>query len=189
MRRKNDLLFRASTTALALGGITLSAPPVWADNTAECNIGSFVNPANGLIISDLTSVECGINSNADGADTTAIGSDSTATADEATAVTNPIFQRQLINVADGTQDTDAVNLRQLNIVDDRVVALELAQQYLSVNSTDDPASANGEDAIALGEETSAFHIQHRRYRQFAEVGSRSDWSVFDHFDSDRGSWP
>lgn len=187
MRRKNDLLFRASTTALALGGITLSASPVWADNTAECNIGSFVNPANGLIISDLTSVECGINSNADGADTTAIGSDSTATADEATAVGADAQATAIKTVALGS-DAHATkegaiaigfqseaNSTNAIVIGNGAKDLSAANSSAKVIIIGDGASSNG--GIAIGSASSSSGGQSMAIGLQAKAGSSANTAI------------
>lgn len=63
----------------------------------------------------------------------------------------------MINVAAGTQATDAVNLGQLTIVDDRVDILEATSRFVKVNSPDTAlaALAGGADAIALGSNANA----------------------------------
>jgi len=87
MAAKNHaLLLRASTIALALGGMTAVATPAWADGTPECNLGTFVEPLSGLLIVTPTGLECGVNSNANELGATAIGSDTQADGSGSTAV-------------------------------------------------------------------------------------------------------
>jgi autotransporter adhesin len=66
-------------------------------------------------------------------------------------------QRQLVNVADGTQATDAVNKRQL---DAAIQDIDVRNPFLAIDSTvaiaaDDEAFASGGDAMALGKSARA----------------------------------
>ncbi len=64
------------------------------------------------------------------ANSVALGLGSLADRANAVSVGTAAAQRQIINVGDGTQDTDAVNLRQLTAVENQITDLgELAVQY------------------------------------------------------------
>ena len=68
-----------SASALAISSaiwLTMPAGTVLADATADCNTGGI----------DPTSLECGVNADADGSDALAVGTDSTATGTSTTAV-------------------------------------------------------------------------------------------------------
>ena len=71
--------------------------------------------------------------------------------------------RQIINVAPGTVDSDAVNVAQLKAVSQQAAAG--AVHYYSVNSTDQAAGSNyandgatGTNAIAIGVEIGRAHV-------------------------------
>ena len=83
MGRKNHiLLLTVSTTALALGGMTVVATPAWANSTAECNA-----VVTGVTVPLPTGgTECGVNSVATGINATAVSSDSTATGANTAAI-------------------------------------------------------------------------------------------------------
>ncbi|WP_394003978.1 YadA-like family protein [Luteimonas sp. WGS1318] len=63
---------------------------------------------------------------ASGENSVALGTASTATRANTVSVGTSTAQRQVVNVADGDQDTDAVNLRQLRVVENQVAALDTA---------------------------------------------------------------
>ena len=75
---KHTLLFRASTIALALGGVTGAASPLWADATPECNASTVIGAVN--------ATECGAGSLASKPNSTAVGNSVQATGTSSTAI-------------------------------------------------------------------------------------------------------
>lgn len=87
MAAKNHaLLLRASTIALALGGMTAVATPAWADDTVECKRGTVLDPVTGLEFELGATLECGVGSLADGFFSIAVGPNANAAVDNTTAV-------------------------------------------------------------------------------------------------------
>ncbi|MEO6917477.1 MAG: YadA-like family protein, partial [Collimonas sp.] len=69
---------------------------------------------NGAVASGDQSTAIGDNTNASGNNSVALGNGSVADRDNSVSIGSAGNERQLTNVADGTQATDAVNLRQLD---------------------------------------------------------------------------
>ena len=74
----------------------------------------------------------------------ALGENSLANVANTVSVGNATTQRRIVNLADGTQDTDAVNLRQLNT--------KIDDTYFKVNPSGvgGAATANGQGNVAIG---------------------------------------
>src|SRR5690606_37814984 len=76
----------------------------------------------------------------------ALGSGSVADCANTVSVGSGTVKRQIANVAAGTQDTDAVNVKQLN----DALATQVDDTYVKVNGTGSAASANGATGVAIG---------------------------------------
>ncbi|MET3212828.1 UNVERIFIED_ORG: autotransporter adhesin [Burkholderia territorii] len=137
----------ANSPAIALG---------W---NANSNGAGAVAIGSGSTASATEAVALGLRSTASGANSMTLGGDAKATeqnsialgyrseADRANAVSvgSATLQRQITNVQAGTQNTDAVNLGQMNTA----LATKVDNNYVKVNGTvDATATANG--AIAIG---------------------------------------
>nr|WP_230462194.1 YadA-like family protein [Burkholderia cenocepacia] len=97
-----------------------------------------------------SSVALGTGASASGNNSVALGSSSLANRDNAVSVGNTTTQRQIINVAAGTADTDAVNVGQMKTA----LSTKVDDTYIKIGTTGGPAavSANG---IAIGGDASA----------------------------------
>ncbi len=87
---------------------------------AEATGGGATAIGAGSKASGLRSSSLGYLANASGTDSVAIGSKSTATEDNVVSIGSETNQRRLVNLADGVKDTDAVNLRQLKGLDQKL---------------------------------------------------------------------
>ncbi|WP_432756928.1 YadA family autotransporter adhesin [Burkholderia cenocepacia] len=96
------------------------------------------------------SVALGTGASATGANSVALGGSSLANRDNAVSVGNTTTQRQIINVAAGTADTDVVNVGQMKTA----LSTKVDDTYIKIGTTGGPAavSANG---IAIGGDASA----------------------------------
>ncbi|OXI19028.1 YadA family autotransporter adhesin [Burkholderia sp. AU15512] len=88
----------------------------------------------------------GFNAAASGIGSVAIGSGSATNRDRGFAVGSTTAPRQIVNVAAGTQDTDAVNFGQMNAA----LSTKADGAYVKINSTGAAAAADGTNAIAVG---------------------------------------
>ncbi|MDT6998046.1 ESPR-type extended signal peptide-containing protein [Burkholderia cenocepacia] len=127
--------------SVAIGGAT------GAD--ANGGRGAYAGGNNAVAIGSVSearangSVALGDSSLADRANTVSVG-----------AVNNRdgrSFTRQIVNVAAGTEDNDAVNVGQMNTA----LSTKVDDTYFKVNSTGDAATATGTNAIAIGNSASA----------------------------------
>ncbi|MBR8307056.1 YadA-like family protein [Burkholderia cenocepacia] len=110
--------------------------------------GAAVAVGNGANASGSHGVALGVNAVASHTDSVALGATSTTDRDNSVSVGSSTLQRQITNVAAGTQNTDAVNLGQMN------TALSTKVDNTSVkvlgNATGAAATASGSGSVALG---------------------------------------
>ncbi|MFH5254623.1 YadA-like family protein [Burkholderia semiarida] len=147
-----------------------SASIALGDGASSTSAGTVAVGSNSNA-SGWETVALGLRASATGAMSVVVGGDASATADNAVALgtssvadrANSVSigsarqQRQIVNVAAGTQDTDAVNLGQLN------AAIAAAgggggatdNPYVRINSTGAGAAATGSNAIGIGMGASA----------------------------------
>lgn len=135
--------FANGVSAIAIGGdgVDMGSSGAQANGDGAVALGAdaFAGEDRALALggnalaSGLGSVALGANSVSDRGNAVSVGDASTS------------LTRQIINVAAGTQETDAVNLGQLN----NAVA-GVANPFVAVNSFGQTANANGFDAIAVG---------------------------------------
>ena len=85
-----------------------------------------------------------------GTGSVALGQASVADRENTVSVGSAAQQRQIINVADGTQATDAVNVRQMTDTLNTALATKADDTYFKVRSTGAEAQANAGEAIAIG---------------------------------------
>ncbi|KWH56418.1 hypothetical protein WT63_24135 [Burkholderia anthina] len=156
----------ANSAASALTSASIAV----GDGASSTSAGTVAVGSNSNA-SGWETVALGLRASATGAMSVVVGGDASATADNAVALgtssvadrANSVSigsarqQRQIVNVAAGTQDTDAVNLGQLN------AAIAAAggsggatdNPYVRINSTGAGAAATGSNAIGIGMGASA----------------------------------
>ncbi|MBG0870786.1 hypothetical protein UE94_015375 [Burkholderia cenocepacia] len=154
------------TTASGNGAIVIgsgsrnvnSGTVVVGVNAYAAGVGAVLG--SGATATGGTSVAFGTDATATATNAVALGSYSIAGAANTVSIGNTTTQRRIVNVGDGTQPTDAVNLRQLNTVDGRVTTLNTTVEGISVqveNNTQDitqiRADLNG-GAIGLVQQAS-----------------------------------
>ena len=98
------------------------------------------------------SIALGINTVATGQQSTALGYGAVADRNFTISVGSAGNERQIVNVADGTQSTDAINLRQLNAAIGSVVAGSTNPYFVADGANDgsDNAVVTGNNAVAIG---------------------------------------
>ncbi|KIS52306.1 hemagglutinin [Burkholderia cenocepacia] len=80
------------------------------------------------------SAAIGPTSSATASNAVALGYGASPDRENTVSVGSDTRQRQIVNVADGTTGTDAVNLRQLNAIDDRVTTLDAKVDGISAQA-------------------------------------------------------
>ncbi|WP_201550727.1 YadA-like family protein [Psychrobacter sp. DD43] len=171
------------------GGTTMSATPTVIKGTAIGN-GSIVNVDNGVALGSKSVA----NRTATGSGTVFVPTSASGLAIESTRSTalgavsvgnNVDGNRQIVNVAAGRDDSDAVNVSQLRALDTIVAGIDFpirssnAKPYTtSVTGTDalavgSNAIANGDRSTAVGENAKAIGIQASAFGAGAEATARS----------------
>lgn len=171
------------------GGTIISATPTVIKGTAIGN-GSIVNVDNGVALGSKSVA----NRTATGLGTVFVPTSASGLAIESTRSTmlgavsvgnNIDGNRQIVNVAAGSSDTDAVNVSQLRALDTIVSDIDFpirssnAKPYTtSVTGTDalavgSNAIANGDRSTAVGENAKAIGIQASAFGAGAEATARS----------------
>ncbi|RQT27235.1 ESPR-type extended signal peptide-containing protein, partial [Burkholderia cepacia] len=166
---------RAGNIAIGSGAnsaaSTLTSASIAVGDGASSTSAGTVAVGSNSNASGWEAVALGLRASATGNTSVVVGGDASATADNAVALgtssvadrANSVSigsarqQRQIVNVAAGTQDTDAVNLGQLN------AAIAAAgggggatdNPYVRINSTGAGAAATGSNAIGIGMGASA----------------------------------
>ncbi|RQV37246.1 adhesin [Burkholderia cenocepacia] len=135
----------AAANAVALGYTSRAL----ADRSIAIGSGANIDAAAsyGIAIGRLASVA------STGTNSVALGQGSTATREDTVSVGSATLQRQITNVAAGTQDTDAVNFGQVNTA----LSMKVDDTYFKVNSTGAAAVAGTTDAIAIGAGANVFN--------------------------------
>ena len=129
---------------------------------------------NGAVSSDSTSLALGNGSVASTSNVISVGHTATDTDASDTAFGSDL-KRRIVNVAEGIDNTDAVNVSQLKELKDKV---DNRTAYFSVNSTETPnrddKGATGVDAMAIGDGASASGNSSAALGDYAEAkGLRS----------------
>jgi len=171
------------------GGTIMSATPTVIEGTAIGN-GSIVNVNNGVALGSKSVA----NRTATGSGTVFVPTSASGLAIESTRSTalgavsvgnNIDGNRQIVNVAAGRDDSDAVNVSQLRALDTIVAGIDFpirssnAKPYTtSVTGTDalavgSNAIANGDRSTAVGENAKAIGIQASAFGAGAEATARS----------------
>lgn len=171
------------------GGTIMSATPTVIKGTAIGN-GSIVNVDNGVALGSKSVA----NRTATGSGTVFVPTSASGLAIESTRSTalgavsvgnNVDGNRQIVNVAAGRDDSDAVNVSQLRALDTIVAGIDFpirssnAKPYTtSVTGTDalavgSNAIANGDRSTAVGENAKAIGIQASAFGAGAEATARS----------------
>ncbi|ABE75006.1 YadA-like family protein [Psychrobacter cryohalolentis] len=171
------------------GGTTMSATLTVIEGTAIGN-GSIVNVNNGVALGSKSVA----NRTATGLGTVFVPTSASGLAIESTRSTvlgavsvgnNADGNRQIVNVAAGRDDSDAVNVSQLRALDTIVAGIDFpirssnAKPYTtSVTGTDalavgSNAIANGDRSTAVGENAKAIGIQASAFGAGAEATARS----------------
>ncbi|WP_230469058.1 MULTISPECIES: YadA-like family protein [Burkholderia] len=164
----NTGTYAAATPAQAGSSATAIGANANASGLSAVALGgnTVASGVNGVAIGTLAqatgweTVAVGVGANAQGANSTAVGRGATSTAGSSVAlgfgsradransvsVGTSTAQRQITNLAAGTQNTDAVNLGQMNTA----LATKVDNAYVKVNSTAAAATAAGTESIAIG---------------------------------------
>ena len=109
VKANNSFAYGNNNTILASDNSVLGN-----DNTSDANGAIIVGSGNTVNIDAADSIILGSNASSTVAGGIAIGNNSVADRENALSVGSAGAERQITNVADGTQDKDAVNLGQLN---------------------------------------------------------------------------
>jgi len=146
--------------AVALGDNRIAAGATLLGNNAQAGGMAAVAVGQGANAGGANSAALGAGANAQGNNSVALGSGSKADRDNSVSVGNAGLQRQITNVAPGIQGTDAVNLNQMNTVQNNIasgVAMIAAMAAIPGLSTDKTLSMGvgagrfmGESGVALG---------------------------------------
>ena len=132
----NGNIFENSHSGVAING-----------NIGENSVGSIA--INGQIQDNVTSsIAIGGSVSEDVSNSVALGSGSAATEDNVVSIGNNVLKRKIKYVAAGVDDTDAVNVSQLN---DAIAGVGSGgTHYLGINTTSTTdANYNGETAVGL----------------------------------------
>ncbi|MEB2602374.1 YadA-like family protein [Burkholderia cenocepacia] len=113
--------------------------------------GAAVAVGNGANASGSHGVALGVNAVASHTDSVALGALSATDRNNSVSVGSSTLRRQITNVAAGTQNTDAVNLGQMNTA----LSTKVDNTYVKVNGGGNAATATGGQATAIGANASA----------------------------------
>ncbi|WP_416360435.1 ESPR-type extended signal peptide-containing protein [Burkholderia cepacia] len=142
----------AWATALGSGSIAgaNSAIAVGAQSVAS-GVGATAI-GNNAVASGDRAVALGSRASATGDFSVALGGQSVADRDNSVSVGSATRQRQIINVADGTANTDAVNLGQMQTA----LSTKVDDTYVKIDTSNSTVAAQaGTAALAIGTNTSA----------------------------------
>lgn len=120
----------------------------------------------------------------------ALGSDSYADVEDTVSVGSISTKRQILNVAAGTRDTDAVNFAQLSQTNDRITGHEQEIDRLGVLRAT-PMSSNTSDAIADGDGVVAIGYGAIAYGNATAIGQEAysgNGAIAVGFKSDAGAF-
>ncbi|ESS37750.1 hypothetical protein P355_0468 [Burkholderia cenocepacia KC-01] len=129
----------ATTNAVAIGVL------------ANATSASSVALGERASATGATATALGRGALASGTNAVALGANSVGDRNNAVSVGSTSQQRQIVNVAAGTQNTDAVNLGQMNTA----LSTKADNTYFKVNSTGAAADAAGGNATAIGQNAKA----------------------------------
>ncbi|WP_321903137.1 ESPR-type extended signal peptide-containing protein [Burkholderia cenocepacia] len=147
----------ASASSTGLASMALGSNSTATGNYSVA-IGSATGTGRAAVSTGTGSVAIGTTSSAGANNAVALGfgtvADRANTVSVGAGVPNidgSTFTRQIVNVAAGTEDNDAVNVGQMNTA----LSTKVDDTYFKVNSTGDAATATGTNAIAIGNSASA----------------------------------
>lgn len=157
----------AADTSVAVGGLYMADEQFFLTEAAgyasvAVGAGAYAAEYGGIslgIMSEATeqkSIALGLGARAWAHDSIALGAGSLATRAFTVSVGDVGFERQIVNVAPGTESTDAVNKQQLDAVSE--VATVTSRYFKAAASVDGDAGVaiDGDGAVAAGESASAF---------------------------------
>ncbi|ONX10789.1 hypothetical protein A8F04_06415, partial [Burkholderia cenocepacia] len=130
----------ATTNAVAIGVL------------ANATSASSVALGERASATGTTATALGRGALASGTNSVALGANSVGDRNNAVSVGSTSQQRQIVNVAAGTQNTDAVNLGQMNTA----LSTKVDNTYIKIDTRNGTAAAQaGSGAVAIGTNTSA----------------------------------
>ncbi|RQU74699.1 hypothetical protein DF049_24445 [Burkholderia cenocepacia] len=130
----------ATTNAVAIGVL------------AKATSASSVALGERASATGATATALGRGALASGANSVALGANSVGDRNNAVSVGSTSQQRQIVNVAAGTQNTDAVNLGQMNTA----LSTKADNTYIKIDTRNSTAAAQaGSGSVAIGTNTSA----------------------------------
>ncbi|MEC4774404.1 ESPR-type extended signal peptide-containing protein [Burkholderia cenocepacia] len=135
------------TASLALGGNST------ATGNYSVALGSAIGAGRAAVATGNTAVAIGTTASAGANNAVALGYGTVADRDNTVSVGAGVanidgnkFTRQIVNVAAGTEDNDAVNVGQMN----KELSTKVDDTYFKVNSTAAAAGAGGANSMAVG---------------------------------------
>ncbi|WP_413123740.1 beta strand repeat-containing protein [Burkholderia orbicola] len=149
----------AGVGATAIGTSARAGSPGYSGATAigleaQANYGNAALGRGAQAIGSTASIELyrgvlaiGDTATATAGSSVALGYNSLSDRANSVSVGRTGAERQIVNVAAGTQNTDAVNLGQMNAA----IAATAASPYVKVNATRNAAAATGDNAVAIGQ--------------------------------------
>ncbi|WP_290441067.1 ESPR-type extended signal peptide-containing protein, partial [Burkholderia cenocepacia] len=166
--------------------VNYNSGTVVVGSDAYAQSGSTV-VGTGASASGSASVALGAGATATGARSVALGSNSVAGAADTVSVGSATAQRRIVNLAAGTQDTDAVNLGQMNTA----LSTKVDNTYVQINgggggaataagaavAIGGAAHANGANAVALGYQTNALSDRSIAIGSGANVDAAASYGV------------
>ncbi|VWB13200.1 putative hemagglutinin-related autotransporter protein [Burkholderia lata] len=136
------------------GGSIVVGQSASNDGSGSVAIGSSAYSQRGVAVGSAArgsgngSTAVGNSASASGTNSVALGASSVANRGNSVSVGSDAIQRQIVNVAAGTEDTDAVNFAQMNAAIAASGANNPLSQIRSIGAT--PATAATDNAIAIG---------------------------------------
>ena len=149
--------------SIAIGGQALSSADVVIGQDAQASGVNATAVGNNSHATKNSSTALGQNAWATAENSVALGAGSVANEANTVSVGNASGERRIVNVADGTKDTDAVNFKQLSDVDaktqanaDVLAAYKVAGVVSGTNNGQynvvlgDSSFVNGQNSVAIG---------------------------------------